>query len=180
MRDKIDQDLRDRLTEVLAGGVSEDAMKNVKKACDDIMNDIEGDLMYRLKDDLAPNLAGWCAEMAQRAVEMMLEGNEDQMRRYLSCEKRGEDGKYIGWTGRSDSKYFGVQRTDNDWHPVIHGRLFEQGAIALRKKVVDAHRDLLASERILDLEDQVKSLVAQVNKANAEKEAMWERTRHIA
>ena len=50
-------------------------------------------------------------------------------------------------------------------------------AVALRKKIVDAHRDLLVTERILDLEDQVKSLVEQVNKANAEKESLYERLR---
>ena len=38
-----------------------------------------------------------------------------------------------------------------------------------------ANEVLIRNERILDLEDQVKSLVAQVNKANAEKERMWER-----
>jgi len=39
---------------------------------------------------------------------------------------------------------------------------------------------LMRDERIRDLEDQVMSLVAQVNKAIAEKEAMWERLRNAA
>jgi hypothetical protein len=59
------------------------------------------------------------------------------------------------------------------------GALHDHGCIDLRKRIVDAHRELIANERILDLEDQVKSLVAQVNKANAEREAMWERVRHL-
>jgi hypothetical protein len=180
MSDKIDQAISDRLKDILAEGISDDAMKHVKKACEDVVSQVEDDLMWRIKDDLAPNLTAWCADMAQRAVEQMLEGNDDQMRRYLSCEKRGEDGKYIGWTGRSDSDVWGRKREDHEQHPVIHGSLFEQGAMALRKKVVDAHREMLVSERILDLEDQVKSLVAQVNKAKAEKEAMWERVRGVA
>ncbi len=180
MRDKIDQDMRDKLTDILSAGVSEDAMKHVKKACDSIIDDIEGDLMFRMKDDLAPNLAAWCADMAQRAVEQILEGNEDQMRRYLSCEKRRDDGQYIGWTGRSDYEGWGRKREDHEQHPVIHGELFEQGALALRAKVVNAHRELLVNERVLDLEDQVKSLVAQVNKANREKEEMWQRVRDQA
>lgn len=74
----------------------------------------------------------------------------------------------------------GLRREDDEWHSVIHGQLFEQGAVRLRKEIVDAHRDLLVNERILDLEDQVRSLVVQVNKANAEKDAMWERVRHVA
>ena len=94
--------------------------------------------------------------------------SDDQMRRYLSCDKRGEDGKYIGWIGRSDG--YG-----NPSHSVIHGRLFEQGALELRKKVAQANEALLRDERIRDLEDQVKSLVEQLNKANAENERLRDR-----
>lgn len=174
MSEKIDRDLREKLGAVLAAGVSDEAMKSITKQVEHIRCEIEDDIMYRLKDDLAPNLAVYAAEMAQKAVEMILEGNDDQLRRYLSCEKRGDDGAYIGWTGRSDPPGY-VNRTIADQHPVIHGKLFEQGAIALRKKIVEAHRDLLANERVLDLEDQVKSLVAQLNKAISDKDAMWER-----
>lgn len=179
MIDKIDVELRDRLAAVLAAGISDDAMKAISKKAEDIRCYIEDDVMYRLKDDLAPNLAAYAADMAQKAVEQILEGNEDQLRRYLSCEKRGDDGQYIGWTGRSEPPGY-YPRKIEEQHPVIHGKLFEQGAVALRKKIVDAHRDVLANERILDLEDQVKSLVAQINKALAEKEEMWQRCRDVA
>ena len=172
---KIDQELKDKLEKVLSAGIGDDAMKAVKKQTDNILYEIQGDLEYRLKDELAPILVGWVADMATRAVEQILEGNEDQMRRYLSCERRGPDGAYYGWTGRSGSPYW--SRKDHEGHPIIHGKLFEQGCVALRKKIVDAHRDILTNERILDLEDQVKSLVAQVNKANTEKEEMWQRVR---
>jgi hypothetical protein len=140
--DKIDEELKDRLRDVLAAGVSDDAMKVIKKATDSILYDIEEDIQYRLKDELAPHLVAWVADMAAKAVEQMLEGNEDQMRRYLSCEKRAEGGGYL-WTGRSDSPYW--TRNDAEGHPIIHGKLFEQGAVALRRKIVDAHRDLLTS-----------------------------------
>jgi len=105
---------------------------------------------------------------------------DDQMRRYLSCDKRGEGGEYICFTGRSDFQGYGRQRETHEQHPVIHGRLFEQGAVELRKKVAQANEALIRDERILDLEDQVKSLVAQVNKAIAEKEQMWERVRALS
>jgi hypothetical protein len=176
---KIDQELKDKLEAVLAQGVSEDCMKAIKKATDDILYTIETDLDYRLKDDLAPYLVAWVADMATKAIEQLLEGNKDQMRRYLGCEKRGDDGKYISWTGRSDSSYWGRQRVE-DWHPVIHGKLHEQGVVALRKKLVDAHRDIITSERILDLEDQVKSLVAQLNRKEAECEGLRQRIRETA
>lgn len=180
MYDKISKEMQEALEISLKVGVTDAGMAAIKKKVDDILYDIETDVMLRLKDDLAPHLAAHAAEMAGRAVDELLAGNEEQMRRYLGCEKRGEDGQYIGWTGRSDGKYFGRQREPHEWHPVIHGRLFEQGAVALRKKIVDAHRDLLVNERIIDLEDQVKSLVEQVNRANADKEAMWDRLRGAA
>jgi hypothetical protein len=177
--DKIDKELREGLEQVLRSAISEDTMGRVKKAASSIADEIESDLMYRAEDYLAYNLAERIAHMAERAVEEMLNGNEDQMRRYLSCEKRAESGEWIGWTGRSTG-YVGPNRDIERQHPVIHGKLFEQGAVELRKKLVDAHRDLLVNERILDLEDQVRSLVAQVNKASREKDDMWERVRHIA
>lgn len=180
MTDKIDRELRDGLTATLKAAFDEPLSDALKKAVRGIADDLESDLMYRAQDELAYNLACWTVDMAARAVEQLLAGNEDQMRRYLSCDKRAEDGEYLCYTGRSDSKYFGRRERAEEWHPVIHGRLFEQGALELRKKIVDAHRELLTNERIIDLEDQVKSLVAQVNKANAEREEMWQRVRQYA
>lgn len=165
------KELADKLRECLAKGISEDAMKAVKKAADDILYQIEGDLDYRLKDDLAPNLSAFVVEMAKNTVEQLLAGNEDQMRRYIGCERNR-------WNGRSDGETW-RPRPIHEWHSVIHGRLFEQGHLAVRKAIVEAHAELLKNERILDLEDQVKSLVEQVNRANAEKEKMWQRVRDL-
>jgi hypothetical protein len=180
MTDKIDPEMTKALADILAAGFGEHAEKAIKKKLDEVNWAIEEHLMWNLKDNLAPFLAEHAADMAQKAVEQILEGNEDQMRRYLSCEKRGPDGQYIGWTGRSDAPSYGMrQREAHEWHPIIHGKLFEQGAVALRKKIVDAHADLLKDERIRDLEDQVKSLVEQNNRMEAEKNRMWERVRAL-
>lgn len=178
MTDKIDAGLQKALSDAIAAGIDADAEKVLKKKLDDVTYYFEEALMGDLKYNLAPMLAGYAAEMAQRAVEMLLDGNEDQMRRYLSCERRGDDGSYIGWNGRSDG-YTG-NRDIAGQHPIIHGKLFEQGCVALRMRIVEAHRDLLANERILDLEDQVRSLVAQNNKMESEKERMADRLRAVA
>ena len=62
-----------------------------------------------------------------------------------------------------------------------HGlcRLLQQGCVALRKKIVEAHRDLIAEQRILDLEDQIRSLVAQNNQLEREKGDAWDRVREL-
>lgn len=168
MTNKIDQELKDKLHATLDAEISEATMKGIKKAVDGILTDIEGDVEYRLKSDLAMNLTSWVAECAERAVDALLAGNDAMMRLYLRC-----DGYY---DGRSTGLY-GEKQIERA-HEVIHGKLWEGGPIELRKKIVEAHRDLLVNERILDLEDQVKSLVAQVNKANAEKEELRDRFRN--
>lgn len=168
---KIAEDLRTAFEQEIAKGLTEEAIGNLQKDLRKVADSFEEDFMWNLKDNLAYNMTAYVADMAERAVEQMLAGNDDQMRRYLSCDKRGPDGQYIGWTGRTDG--YG-----NPSHSVIHGRLFEQGALELRKKVAQANETLIRDERILDLEDQVRSLVEQVNKANAEKASMWERLRN--
>jgi hypothetical protein len=173
--DKIDEKLRDALAQSIQTGLSEETMEKFKKSIKDLSCEFEESLMWSLQDNLAYNLSAWTVDMAERALEQMLLGNEDQMRRYLSCDKRGPDGAYICYTGRSDGAYNSRQIADQ--HPVIHGRLFETGAIELRKKVAQANEALIRDERIKDLEDQVKSLVEQVNKARSEKENLLDRLR---
>lgn len=179
MMTDIHTEIADGLRKSLEAGLSESAVKALAKKVDDITCFIEDDIMYRLKDDMAPNLVSFVEEMARKTVECLLEGNADQMRRYLSCEKRDNDGQYIGWTGRFNPGAWGARQHVVDQHPIIHGELFEQGCVRLRRDIVNAHADLLKDERILDLEDQVRSLVEQVNKAKREKEEILERMRSL-
>lgn len=160
-----DSGIRERLLAALESGISDDAMKAVKKQVDGIIYDIEIDLRYRIKEDLAPHLTAYAVEMAERTVNAILEGNQQQMEHYLGCE-RGR------WTGRSTEDIAWRNKALDEWHPVIHGKLFESGSMRLRRDIVIAHRDLITSQRILDLEDQVKALVAQNNKKTDEIERM--------
>jgi len=146
-----------------------ETLVKLKKQASDIFQGALDDIEYSLKEDLAHNLAAYTAEMARKTVDALLAGNESEMRRYLSCEA----GR---WNGRSDGDTY-RPRPIAEQHSVIHGRLFEQGCVELRARIVAAHRDLITSERILDLEDQVKSLVAQVNKKADENEKLIQRLR---
>jgi len=166
----VNEEVKTRLLACLSAPIAEDSLARLKKSVNDIIYEVESDIDYRLKDDLAPNLVCFVAEMAKNAVTSMLEGNEDQMRRYLGCE-RGS------WTGRSDGAYFSTHRKPEDWHPVIHGNLFVTGAMKLRRDIVQAHADLIANERIKDLEDQVTSLVAQVNQERQKNSDLCDRLR---
>jgi len=173
--DKIDPALTEAFENALKLGLTDEVLKPFAKQVRDLSTELEESLMWALKDNLAYNMTAWVQDMAKRAVEALLQGNEDQMRRYLSCDKRGSDGQYICYTGRTDGVHYGASR--DPAHPVIHGKLFETGAVELRKQVAQANEALIRDERIRDLEDQVKSLVAQVNKAEAAREDMWRRLR---
>lgn len=164
-------ELSEKMREALTAGVGEESLAAVKKKLQDIFYEIETDIDYRLKDDLAPNLVAFVVDMAERSVKAILDGNEDEFRRYIGCERHA-------YTGRSESFFAHNKKDEAGWHPIIHGTLFEQGHMALRRKLVDAHRDLITSQRILDLEDQLTSVVAQHNKMKAEVERLREERRY--
>lgn len=149
---------RDALQEAIEKALPDESFETLKKKAQELAERISEEIEWHLRDNLASNLAYHAKEMAGRAVAALLEGNEPEMIRWLSCDANG-------FTGRSDG--YGTRSIEQQ-HPIIHGKLFEQGCVLLRKKIVEAHKDLIESERIKDLEDQVASLVAQNNKLQKE------------
>lgn len=141
-------DIRSALEDSLSAGFRDETMAKLKKQVKDMFADAESDLEYWIKADIASNLARFAESMAEDAIKAILNGDEDQMRRYLSCK----EGMY---TGRDRE------------HTVIHGKLFETGAIELRKQIVNAFPELLKNERILDLEDQLRSVASQLLKSQS-------------
>lgn len=138
-----------------------------KKAKANLLDDMWQDMEYGVIDRMSETVEGFVRGMAGRVVEEILEGRDDQMRRYLGLD---------GYTGRHENQpAFGRKRDVSEAHPVIHGELFETGAIALRRKMAEAHPDLIRNERIADLEDQVQSLVAQVAAKERENERLRDR-----
>lgn len=147
--DDLNEALVKQLEGILDKAFTDEALKSAQKKIDDISCSLQDDLEYRIKDEMAHNLSRWVEDMAEKTVKAILDGNQNEMIRYLSCDKRY-------YTGRDRE------------HSVIHGKLFEAGAIELRRKLAQAHADLIQNERILDLESQVASLVAQLNKKERE------------
>lgn len=137
-------DVRVAMANLLAEGLTEQALTKIKKQVKDICDEIESDLDWGIKDNLSGNLADHVCNMANKAVEALLSGDEKLMRQYLSCREYGYNGR-------------------DHQHQVIHGTLSEYGPFTLRKQIVDAFPELLKTERILDLESQVAALVKQVN-----------------
>lgn len=125
-----------------------------KKSKRSFLDNLWDDIQYSVIDQMSEQIEGFVRDMAERTVESMLRGQDDQVRRYLGLD---------GWTGREGS------------HEVINGRLFETGALELRKQIAQAHADLIQNERIKDLEAQVASLVEQVNQKEREIEGWRDR-----
>ena len=159
------EDDRVALKDAIEAALPEEQISDLKKKVRDLTDSITEVIEWSIKDDLASNLSYHVREMAGRAVEALLAGNESEMIRWLSCDTRG-------YTGRSDG--YG-ERSIERQHPVIHGKLFEPGCVLLRKQIAQAHRDLITSERIKDLEDQVASLVAQNNALEKDLESWRDR-----
>ena len=151
-------DLRINCEEAIDNGVTDEALARAKKRLADVWDEFHSDFEERVKQYLSYNLAAWAQEMADKAIEALLRGDAEEMMRRLHCADNQ-------WTGRDRE------------HMVIHGRLSEHDPMVLRKQVVDAFPQLLKDQRVIDLEDQVASLVKTVNKLEREKEEMWQRVR---
>ena len=105
------------------------------------------DFQYSVIQNMPEALEGLVRQMTDRAVDALLKGQPQEVRRYLHLD---------GWTGR-----------DRD-HPVIHGRLHENHVMALRRQIAEANEALLRDERINDLNDVVASLEKQVAEKDRE------------
>ena len=138
----------DRLSEIILAGLAEKELAKLKKDFDDAATEALDRFEWYIKDDMAANLADYVQQMADRAIEALLAGNDDLMRRYLSCEK----------TGYNPRDYPDLVRST--------GELFEYGGLDLRRKIVEAHAELLKDERVLDLEAQLNAAQQVIGKLN--------------
>ena len=132
LHEEIDENIDKTLDSFFTEKFEEGFKKQLKTLYDPVFDDF----LYWLMDDARSNYHSYIQQYAHKYLEAVVRGDE-KAARYLF----GED----NYTGR-----------DKD-HRVIHGELFEYGPIVLRRKIVEAHTDLLKNGRILDLEDQVAS-----------------------
>lgn len=148
-------ELRGKLADALKEGVTDEAIAKAEKQMRDLCDAAMDDIKWRLKDQLAENLAWQVQDWFRRAIEAMFDGNEAEFRRYLNADPKG-------YTGRDNAdSYIGQD-----------GKPFEYGCIVWRRKLVDAFPEILKSERILDLEAQVKSMGEEILKLRQRNESL--------
>lgn len=140
-----------------------EAGKKTKQA---ILDDLWQEIEYGVIDRMSETIEGFVRNMAQKTVEEIIKGRPEQVRRYLKLDS---------YTGRYTShNAWGRENDLSDAHPVIHGNMHENHCIQIRREIAQAHADLIQNERILDLEDQVNSLVEQVREKDAEIQRLHE------
>lgn len=151
-------DLRSKLEEELQTCLTDEALQNLQSRISDAMVAAEENILYNLKANLAYDLAYHVQREAEYVIEAILNGDVKEFERHLHCQ----EGYY---TGRGSVTN------------VIHFKLFETGCLELRKRLVNAHPELLKEQRILDLEEQVRSLVDQNNALERRFTARYEESR---
>lgn len=142
LRDKR-AEIRDTLDTIIADADMAKLEKQTREIADEIASTVE----YNIKENLADWLADHVSSTASAVVEAILAGNEHELRRRLSLKP---DAYY---DGRDFKPWFSTS-----------SRLYESGPVELRRKIVEAHRDLITDERIADLEAQLKGLVEKYYK----------------
>lgn len=142
MSNDILRDRRHEICEALDTIIPDADMKKLEKQAQAIADEIASTVEYNIKENLAGWLADHVSSAASSVVEAILAGNESEARRRLSLKPEAY------YDGRDFKPWFNTS-----------SKLHESGPVELRRKIVEAHRDLITDQRIADLEAQLKGLV---------------------
>lgn len=136
------RDSRASLREALEVELAEADMKKLEKQARQIADEISEVVFYDIKENMAQWLADHVSSTASACIEAILAGNESEARRKLSLKPEAY------YDGRDFQPWFNHSSA-----------LHEAGPVELRRKIVEAHRDLITDARIADLESQLSLLV---------------------
>ncbi|TGT76743.1 MULTISPECIES: hypothetical protein [unclassified Mesorhizobium] len=136
------RDSRDDLRAALEVELAEADMKKLEKQARQIADEISEVVFYDIKENMAQWLADHVSSTASACIEAILAGNESEARRKLALKPEAY------YDGRDFQPWFNHS-----------SRLHESGPVELRRKIVEAHRDIITDARIADLEAQLELLV---------------------
>lgn len=156
MHDSGLDELADEISEIVDKGFSDDALVNARKQLDGLVDDLVSNFEYGIKDQAGALIAGHIQRLAEHAVTALLNGDYDRMRSYLSANENG----YTGRNGRTNE------------HLGEYWNFFEPECMALRRRIVIAHKHIIGQERIKDLEYERDLLRGQVATLKGDLERM--------
>lgn len=114
----------------------------------------------RLEERAGDFISQTAASRAEKFLERILAGDEDAAQSLLG----NTDGSRYRQSGHEVGK---------PWASVHHGKLFETGGIRQRRLIVEAHADLLYTERIKDLESIVEGLRLQITELHKQRDTRF-------
>lgn len=135
-----------------------------QKARREFLGSLQDEIEHHIIGGMAEYIEGYISGAASRVVKALMEGDEREIRKALQLD---------GYNGRLNGPY-----PNNTGHNVIHGRLHDHQLFELRRKIAETNEALLRDERIKDLQDQVKSLVEQINSKDRRIESLLEDARN--
>lgn len=144
--DDILKSKRQELLEGLSVEIRDVGFKKFEKQCQSLAEEISEYALDNVKENLATWITDHVRQQATAVVEALLAGDMRTVRYYLKIEDE---------CGRED--YGRREWMDRPWFK-YSSSLHEFGGVELRHKIVDEHKDLIANERIKDLELQLAGL----------------------
>jgi hypothetical protein len=119
---------------------------------------IKAELSYLCDDILV--------EAAEYAADHISAEATNRARHFLECVLAGDTkaAEALFELGQSSRYCCSGMDEGSPWAQVIHGAIFETGAIKLRRELVEAHADILKTERMADLESIIEGLRSQIVK----------------
>jgi glutamate synthase domain-containing protein 3 len=142
MVDDIIRDSRDELRAALEIEMDGASFSKLEKQARQIADEISEVAFYDIKENMASWLADHVSNTASACIEAILAGNESEARRKLALKPEAY------YDGRDFQPWFNHSSA-----------LHEATPVEVRRKIVEAHRDLITDARIADLEAQLEGLV---------------------
>lgn len=124
--------------------------------------------IYYVMDEQYNKLEDYAAEFLENCASSRA---ESFFKKVLSGDK---DAALALFGDRLDSDRFKQLGIDSGepWVHLIRGSIFETDGIKMRRQLVEAHPDIITSERIKDLESIVEGLKQQIKKQDKEIERL--------
>ena len=141
----------------------------VRKKFRSLLEEIVEEEFSRLEEYADEHISNVAAGRAYKFLRKVMEGDQKAMLQLLGSIW-GDDLKMDRY---KESGY----DAGKPWPHLIHGEVFETDGITLRRKIVEAHADLLKTERMKDLEAIIHGLTLEIIELERQRDPEYGRRR---
>lgn len=142
-----------------------------EQACEQAKEFIEKNRKDKIKREIECLIDDEFDRLEEYASNFISEKAAERAERFLSRVLNGDEEAAMALLGSANNidrvRLSGID-AGKPWASIYRGRdIFETDGIKLRRKIVEAHADILRNERIADLESIVEGLTQQIVELNA-------------